>query len=818
MAIYHCSLKVFSRSEGHSAVAAAAYRSGSILRDERAGKTHRYQNRSGVADTFILAPPHAPKNLLTRAVLWNAAEASETRKNSRVAREVILALPHELSDKARAELSCDMGLYLIERYRVAVDVAVHSPCEGDGHDPRNHHAHLLFTTREVTKDGLGAKTRILDDKVSGPQEIEIIREVWETLANDALERAGFADAKIDRRTLEDQGVDRIPQTHEGKASKNAAAYESLLAKDFQKADKGDDDDDDESGEEESSGEKSSSSSSSSSSGGGSKSGALTSKEREDDKGRPIDYVVIDKERTRAAFNAEIKALNEKRAAFGDKPLTEQIAQLDRLMERLDKRMEKLQALETKTSLKSVIKQSIASAVKLATDLITNRKEAKAVLKFTAEEKQARTERKLTRYGRDYREGLHTQIKEMKQNIAILEQNQKDFRNYKSFVDKIDMEVKTHSPSIKAPFKEKAPSKQTTDKEVNIKLHLRAEMIRAQIPAQFKPPVKGERQTLTTSTAVNKVLQAKGEPIRIDKAAFAAPKTKPETKPSSLLETRAESRVKIQPARTEAPPMKAAFTSKAETLPTLGAQAEYKQPMPVKIKALEQAIAERQLARPMALKLQPTRAEAPPIKSAFNSKAEIQPTPKAQTEYKQSMPVKIKALEKAISERQTMRVEIPKPEARKSWFTPATDKTKPMTETIDKAIKQQRAAQPSPERPSTQTQEKFSKAQERPQRRATFSEARGETQAEAETKRANVPPSYRAEPYETKTETPKPENKPVDVPKTEPKNAFNTTATTESNPKDAKPRMSNTFNMKSGAQNAEQAPPRRNPDDKPEAEV
>lgn len=422
MAIYHCSLKVFSRSEGHSAVAAAAYRSGSTLTDERAGKTHRYHNRSGVADTFILAPPSAPKNLLTRAVLWNAAEASETRKNSRVAREVILALPHELSDKARAELTRDMGLYLLERYRVAVDVAIHSPCEDDGHDPRNHHAHLLFTTREITKDGLGAKTRILDDKVSGPQEIEIIREVWETLANDALERAGFADAKIDRRTLEDQGVDRIPQTHEGKASKNAAAvYESLLAKDFQNADK---DDDDEDGEEESSGEKSSSSSASS--GGGSKVATLTSKEREDDKGRPIDYVAIDKERTRTAFNAEIKALNEKRAAFGDKPLTEQIAQLDRLMERLDKRMEKLQALETKTSLKSAIKQSIASAVKLAIDLITNRKEAKAALRFTAEEKQARTERKLTRYGRDYREGLHNQIKAMKQNIAILEQKQKDF--------------------------------------------------------------------------------------------------------------------------------------------------------------------------------------------------------------------------------------------------------------------------------------------------------------------------------------------------------------------------------------------------------
>lgn len=332
MAIYHCSLKVFSRSEGHSAVAAAAYRSGSILKDERAGRTHRYHKRTGVADTFILAPSVAPKNFLSRASLWNAAEGAETRKNSRVAREVILALPYELSDAGRASLTKDMALWLLERYRIAVDVAIHAPCEGDGHDPRNHHAHLLFTTREVGEEGLGAKTRVLDDKVSGPQEIEIIREVWETLANDALKRAGFADIQIDRRTLEDQGIDRIPQTHEGKAARNA---QSLLAKDFKKADSGSEDEGDE--KEDGSGEKTSSSSSSS--GGDSK--ALTSKEREDDKGRLIDYVVIDEDKTRTTFNAEIKALNEKRAAFGDKPLAEQIEQLDRMMERLDKRVEKL---------------------------------------------------------------------------------------------------------------------------------------------------------------------------------------------------------------------------------------------------------------------------------------------------------------------------------------------------------------------------------------------------------------------------------------------------------------------------------------------
>ncbi len=734
MAIYHCSLKVFSRSEGHSAVAAAAYRSGSILKDERAGRTHRYHKRTGVADTFILAPSSAPKSFLTRASLWNAAEASENRKNSRVAREVILALPHELSDKARAELTRDMGLYLLERYRVAVDVAIHSPCEGDGHDPRNHHAHLLFTTREVTKEGLGAKTRILDDKVTGPQEIEIIREVWETLANDALERAGFPDAKIDRRTLEAQGVDRIPQTHEGKASKNAAAYDSILTKAFKEAEESDDDDE---GKEEGSGEKTSSSSSSS--GGGST--ALQSKPREDNQGRKIDYPAIDQKHTRSAFNAEIKALNEKRTAFGDKPLKEQIAQLDRLMERLDKRVEKLQALEIKTSLKEAIKQSIASVAKLATDLLTNRKEARASLKLTTEEKQARKERHITRYGRSYREGLHSKIKEMKQNMALVEAKKEDFRRYKSFVDKIDREISKH-PSITTLDKEQNPptARRITETEINLKLHLKAEMIRAQIPAEFKPPTRAERQTLTASTAVNKILQAKSEPIKIDKAAFVQPEAK--------------------------------ATARSE------------------------------------IKLQPSKAEAPPLKSAFTSKAVVQPTAKTQAEYKQPMPVKIKALEQAIAQRQTV-----KAEDRKSWFTAANEKTRPMTDMIDRAIKQQRAAQPTMEQPKTQNQEKFTKAQERPERRTTYSEAREKTRAEAEIKRAKVPPEYRAEPYEEKTNAPRAEQ-----PKAESQSAFNNATTAENEPKPTKPRMSDTFNMKSGFNATAESEQEQRPDEAPEADI
>ena len=226
-------------------MAAAAYRAGTVLHDERRGFTHRYHQRTGVVDTFIMAPPQAPELTRDRALLWNAAEAAETRKNARVAREVILALPHELDLAARKILARDMAAYLVERYRVAVDVALHSPPSDhnggkDGHDPRNHHAHLLFTTREVTKDGLGKKTRILDDKEHGPQEIEAIRAVWEALANQALEQAGI-ESRIDRRTLMDQGIDRIPEIHIGPEGKAGREEHTSRHKDGDQEDGGEED-------------------------------------------------------------------------------------------------------------------------------------------------------------------------------------------------------------------------------------------------------------------------------------------------------------------------------------------------------------------------------------------------------------------------------------------------------------------------------------------------------------------------------------------------------------------------------------------------
>lgn len=201
MASYHLSVKTIKRSAGRSATAAAAYRSGGVIACEREGRVHDYSAKQGVEACFILAPEGAPDWVQDRAALWNAAEARETRKNSVTAREWELALPAELGAEDRAALVRDFGAALVARYGVVVDVALHAPHrEGD---QRNHHAHVLTTTRAIGAEGFGDKTRILDAAKTGGVEIEALRGVWAELQNRALERAGEA-ARVDHRSLEVQ--------------------------------------------------------------------------------------------------------------------------------------------------------------------------------------------------------------------------------------------------------------------------------------------------------------------------------------------------------------------------------------------------------------------------------------------------------------------------------------------------------------------------------------------------------------------------------------------------------------------------------------
>ncbi|WP_415839879.1 MobQ family relaxase, partial [Paracoccus yeei] len=201
MASYHLSVKTIKRSAGRSATAAAAYRSGGVIACEREGRVHDYSAKRGIEACFILAPEGAPDWVRDRAALWNAAEARETRKNSVTAREWELALPAELGAEDRAGLVRDFGQALVARYGIAVDVALHAPHrEGD---QRNHHAHVLTTTRAIGAEGFGDKTRVLDAAKTGGVEIEALRGLWAGMQNRALERAGEA-ARVDHRSLEAQ--------------------------------------------------------------------------------------------------------------------------------------------------------------------------------------------------------------------------------------------------------------------------------------------------------------------------------------------------------------------------------------------------------------------------------------------------------------------------------------------------------------------------------------------------------------------------------------------------------------------------------------
>ncbi len=212
MAIFHLSVKTISRTAGRSSTAAAAYRAGVEITDERTGEIHDYRRKAGVESAELFLPDGAPEWATDRAKLWNAAEQSEKRKNSTVAREFEVALPSELSADQRRKLAHDFARELVKRHGFAVDVAIHAP--GKEGDTRNHHAHILCTTRKLTAEGFTEKTRELDDRATGAQEVTHWREQWAGLTNAALERAGHA-VRVDHRSLEMQGIDREPAIHLG---------------------------------------------------------------------------------------------------------------------------------------------------------------------------------------------------------------------------------------------------------------------------------------------------------------------------------------------------------------------------------------------------------------------------------------------------------------------------------------------------------------------------------------------------------------------------------------------------------------------------
>ena len=212
MAIYHLHVKVIGRKSGSSAVASAAYRSGSRLRDERLDRSHDFSGKRGVVHSEVLLPENAPEAWSDRERLWNDVEAFEIRKDAQLAREVEFAIPREMSEAQGIELARDfvraefVGLGMIADLNVHWDMA-----EGGMSKP---HAHVMLTMRAVDQNGFGQKVR----EWNRTEMVERWRERWAELANERLAELDI-DARIDHRSLEAQGLALEPQSQIGAPAK-----------------------------------------------------------------------------------------------------------------------------------------------------------------------------------------------------------------------------------------------------------------------------------------------------------------------------------------------------------------------------------------------------------------------------------------------------------------------------------------------------------------------------------------------------------------------------------------------------------------------
>lgn len=251
MAIYHCSIKIISRGKGRSAVACAAYRSGTKLTDLATGKIFDYSNKPGVVFSEVLLPENAPAAFaVDRNILWDAVERKETRSDARLAREVEVALPREFTRQEQIDTVREYIMKNFVREGMCADWALHDKRDG------NPHAHIMLTTRAFTRNGKwaeksrtiykldpnGQKVPLIDPE-TGEQKVRVrkgkgVEKLWQTEkvpANDWNDRSKAEEWRaawatecnrrldrqhqIDHRSYARQAVEQEPTIHEGYAAR-----------------------------------------------------------------------------------------------------------------------------------------------------------------------------------------------------------------------------------------------------------------------------------------------------------------------------------------------------------------------------------------------------------------------------------------------------------------------------------------------------------------------------------------------------------------------------------------------------------------------
>ena len=241
MAIFSVSLKSYGSDRGEFATASASYILRERITDTLTGLIFDYSRKKDLAGAFTVLPNGAPDELHHAPTLWNSVmracckKNGELRVNANTARALIVALPHELSDSEREHLTQDIAQELVNRHGVACSVGIHRPHDGD---PRNYHAHLLFSPNRLGANGWGEKTR----EFNGPEGQKTTRKIREWVAgliNHHLHRAGHAES-VSPDTLEAQALkaldsgeleqsimlDRVPTRHEGRKSETRAKIQA----------------------------------------------------------------------------------------------------------------------------------------------------------------------------------------------------------------------------------------------------------------------------------------------------------------------------------------------------------------------------------------------------------------------------------------------------------------------------------------------------------------------------------------------------------------------------------------------------------------
>lgn len=206
LSIFHLNTRIFSRSRGQSSTAAAAYRSSSIIKDQKQGKTFDYSKKKGTVYSTILTPADVPAWANDRAMLWNAIELTEKHCKAQVCREIEVSLPCNLSVDQNIELVTNYIQGTFVATNMIADVSIHEKTTDDSNavEGNYYHAHILLTLREVSSTGFGKKNREWNSK----KQHQKWREKWQEYANNALALAK-CDERIDHRTLDAQKMEAL---------------------------------------------------------------------------------------------------------------------------------------------------------------------------------------------------------------------------------------------------------------------------------------------------------------------------------------------------------------------------------------------------------------------------------------------------------------------------------------------------------------------------------------------------------------------------------------------------------------------------------